>query len=439
MACHRGPYRRARAASTTSPTRSTSARTSCARPTSSWRTACIIETGPHKHAIQGTFFLYVWEPAGNRVEVANAGARLILRPDWEPVTWTEAERKKGQAWGLKTIASFHTHGTPPVGRVGREHHGQRRRWSSARIPPISSGAAAARSRCMRRRAVAVTVVCLSYGERGESAKLWRQPGMTLERVKSGAAARRRRTPPRRSASHDIQFCDLGDYPLALDRGGDVQAGRRLSARCSPAFVLTPFEGGSLQHATTMYVSAVATQQARIVAQAHGATSPARRCWARRRSSCSSRTSPSRCEWMPNVLLDITPVWEKKRRGHRVHGRPGASLGVLHARGRAARRAGCAQLRQEDHRRRSLCRGGLPVACFRAPWRSSDGTASSCRTSSAPTPGVIDRARPTAASRPCTRRRGGPGCCASYMRPIYAGRADRRAGGHRSRRRRATTG
>ena len=29
-----------------------------------------IETGPHKHAIQGTFFLYVWEPAGNRVELA---------------------------------------------------------------------------------------------------------------------------------------------------------------------------------------------------------------------------------------------------------------------------------------------------------------------------------------------------------------------------------
>lgn len=73
-----------------------------------------IETGPHKHAIQGTFFLYVWEPAGNRVELANSGARLILAPDWEPVTWTETERKKGQAWGLKTIESFHTHGTPPL-------------------------------------------------------------------------------------------------------------------------------------------------------------------------------------------------------------------------------------------------------------------------------------------------------------------------------------
>ena len=73
-----------------------------------------IETGPHKHAIQGSFFLYVWEPAGNRVELANGGARLILAPDWEPVVWTEADRKKGQAWGLKTIESFHTHGTPPV-------------------------------------------------------------------------------------------------------------------------------------------------------------------------------------------------------------------------------------------------------------------------------------------------------------------------------------
>jgi len=74
-----------------------------------------IETGPHKHAVQQTFFLYVYEPAANRVEVANAGARLILAPDWKPIVWTEEERKKGQAWGLKTIESFHTHGTPAGG------------------------------------------------------------------------------------------------------------------------------------------------------------------------------------------------------------------------------------------------------------------------------------------------------------------------------------
>ncbi len=73
-----------------------------------------IETGPHKHAIQQTFFLYAYEPAGTRVELCNAGARLLLAPDAPLITWTEAERSKGQAWGLKTIESFHTHGTPPV-------------------------------------------------------------------------------------------------------------------------------------------------------------------------------------------------------------------------------------------------------------------------------------------------------------------------------------
>ncbi|MEW5868155.1 MAG: catechol 2,3-dioxygenase [Chloroflexota bacterium] len=73
-----------------------------------------METGPHKHAIQQTFFLYVYEPGGNRFEIANAGARLMLAPDWKPIVWSEEERKKGQAWGLPTIPSFHTHGTPPV-------------------------------------------------------------------------------------------------------------------------------------------------------------------------------------------------------------------------------------------------------------------------------------------------------------------------------------
>jgi catechol 2,3-dioxygenase len=77
-------------------------------------TGVFIETGPHKHAIQQTFFLYVYEPGGNRIELCNPLTRLVLAPDWPLITWTEHERKKGQAWGLKTIESFHTHGTPLV-------------------------------------------------------------------------------------------------------------------------------------------------------------------------------------------------------------------------------------------------------------------------------------------------------------------------------------
>ena len=73
-----------------------------------------IESGPHKHAINQTFFLYVWEPGGNRIEFANAGARLLLDPDQPVVEWSQEERKKGQAWGMKTIETFHTHGTPLV-------------------------------------------------------------------------------------------------------------------------------------------------------------------------------------------------------------------------------------------------------------------------------------------------------------------------------------
>src|SRR5690606_10964910 len=62
----------------------------------------------------------------------------------------------------------------------------------------------------------VTVVCLSYGERGEVAKLWKSEGMTLDTVK---AERRREAENAAKALdvHDIQFFDLGDYPLEMDR------------------------------------------------------------------------------------------------------------------------------------------------------------------------------------------------------------------------------
>lgn len=70
-----------------------------------------IETGPHKHSIGQTFFLYFYEPGGNRIEVGSGGY-LIFDPDWKPVVWTREERMKGQAWGLATVPTFHTYGTP---------------------------------------------------------------------------------------------------------------------------------------------------------------------------------------------------------------------------------------------------------------------------------------------------------------------------------------
>jgi catechol 2,3-dioxygenase len=72
-----------------------------------------IETGPHKHSIGQTFFLYFYEPGGNRIEVG-AGGYLIFDPDHQSVVWNQEERKRGQAWGLATVSTFHTYGTPPA-------------------------------------------------------------------------------------------------------------------------------------------------------------------------------------------------------------------------------------------------------------------------------------------------------------------------------------
>jgi catechol 2,3-dioxygenase len=72
-----------------------------------------IEAAPSKHAIAQGFFLYGIEPGGNRIEVTTGGY-LVYDPQQPPVVWTEAERRKGQAWGVRTVESFHTYGTPPV-------------------------------------------------------------------------------------------------------------------------------------------------------------------------------------------------------------------------------------------------------------------------------------------------------------------------------------
>ena len=99
-----------------------------------------IEAAPSKHAIAQGFFLYGLEPGGNRVEVTTGGY-FVFDPEHEPVVWSEAERRKGQAWGVQTVESFHTYGTPPVPapRGGRQ-------LATARQAGSSRSRARARSR-----------------------------------------------------------------------------------------------------------------------------------------------------------------------------------------------------------------------------------------------------------------------------------------------------
>src|SRR5215472_2052296 len=81
----------------------------------------------------------------------------------------------------------------------------------------------------------VRILCLSYGERGESASAWRQPGMTVERVKTIRKAESERAAAALGA--EVHFLDAGDYPL---RGSDalVETLVREYRTLRPATVLT---------------------------------------------------------------------------------------------------------------------------------------------------------------------------------------------------------
>lgn len=72
-----------------------------------------IEFAPSRHTINQTYFVYVIEPGGNRIEIC-AGGYLIFDPEFEAVTWTEEDRKRGQYYGNETVSTFHTYGTPTV-------------------------------------------------------------------------------------------------------------------------------------------------------------------------------------------------------------------------------------------------------------------------------------------------------------------------------------
>ena len=78
---------------------------------------------------------------------------------------------------------------------------------------IPSGARAAQSRFMQKNAIRVKIECFAFGERGELQFAWKQPGMTLDKVKegcwdagNGAAA---------ALGAEIESSYAGDYPLRL--------------------------------------------------------------------------------------------------------------------------------------------------------------------------------------------------------------------------------
>lgn len=151
----------------------------------------------------------------------------------------------------------------------------------------------------------ITVVCLSFGERGESAKLWREPGMTLDKVKANRKEEATRAAEILGAK--AIFFDVGDYPMRIpDSTLYDLAG--LYRKICPEFVLTHSLKDPYNFDNPL-VSHIA-QEARIVAQAHG-HEPGTPVIGALPVFLFEPHQPEQSEWKPQVLLDITPVWPKK--------------------------------------------------------------------------------------------------------------------------------
>ena len=159
----------------------------------------------------------------------------------------------------------------------------------------------------RERGYEVTIVCLSFGERGESAQLWKQDGATLDKVK---AVRRKEAENAASVlgAHDLVCFDLGDYPLTLDRDAKDRLVDVLRA-VQPSFILThsKYDPYNTDHMATMAF----TMEARMIAQAWG-HKPGEKVLGAPQMYLFEPHQTEQMGWVPNVFLDITSVWDKKR-------------------------------------------------------------------------------------------------------------------------------
>ncbi|WP_018111991.1 PIG-L deacetylase family protein [Thermus igniterrae] len=149
------------------------------------------------------------------------------------------------------------------------------------------------------------VVALSYGERGESGELWKEPGQTLERVK--AIRHQEASRAAEILGADFLPLDLGDYPLRVDEGAQERLVEVLVDFAPDVLIThTPRDPFNPDHPVAYEV----TERARQLATGSGVAS-AFRTVRPPEFLLFEPHQPELCGFMPDLFLDITPVWEKK--------------------------------------------------------------------------------------------------------------------------------
>jgi 4-oxalomesaconate hydratase len=158
----------------------------------------------------------------------------------------------------------------------------------------------------------VKIVCLSYGERGESQFAWKTAGVKLEEVKA-----QRKDEAERAAKllgAEIEFFDAGDYPLRttpemLDRLIDI------NHDVKPSFILTHalHDPYNVDHPEAARLA----QEARIVSQAAGHKPDPARSYSAPPVFLFEPHQPEQCDFKPNVIVNIDEVWELKRKAFEI--------------------------------------------------------------------------------------------------------------------------
>jgi 4-oxalomesaconate hydratase len=150
-----------------------------------------------------------------------------------------------------------------------------------------------------------TVIALSYGERGESGELWKEPNQTVEKVKrirheeaSAAAA---------AVGATFHSLDLGDYPLNITEAA-MQQLVDLFRDIQPHIVLThtPVDPFNPDHP----IACQAVQKARLLASGAGVASAFKHITPPDLYFFEPH-QPELCDFKPNTFVDITAVMEQK--------------------------------------------------------------------------------------------------------------------------------
>ena len=150
-----------------------------------------------------------------------------------------------------------------------------------------------------------SVIALSYGERGESGELWKQPDQTIEHVKEVRHAEAEKAAAALGA--EFKALDFGDYPLEVGPERFTQVVDAIR-ELAPDVLITHTDRDPFNPDHPVAFHAV--ERARALAAGAGVAS-AFPTIKPPRFFLFEPHQPELCNFTPSVFLDITPVFEKK--------------------------------------------------------------------------------------------------------------------------------